>query len=54
MKLIDTPYESILNTAVEEHYLSENRHSGIVANDEVLKYHQTLLKQSNKLKLLKK
>ena len=36
--MIDTPYESNINTVVEEHLSSENRHSGIV-DDEILKYH---------------
>ena len=51
--MIDTPCESIISTAVEEYFSTENRHSGIFVNDEALKYHQTLLKPSNKLKLLK-
>ena len=39
---------------IEENFSSENRLSGIVVNDEVLKCHQPLLKSSKKLKLLKK
>ena len=33
-KLINTPYKSITNTAVEEHFSSGNKYSAIVANDE--------------------
>ena len=32
--MIDTPYESIINTAVEKHFSSRNRYYGIVASDE--------------------
>ena len=46
--MVDTPCEAIINIAVEKLFSSENRHSGIVVNDEVLKYLQNLLKPTNK------
>ena len=52
--MIDTPYESNISSAVEEDLSSENIYSGIAFSNNVLKYHQTLLKPSNKLNLLKK
>ena len=45
--MIDTRCQSIINTAVGEHFSSENRHSGTV-EDEVIKYNHTLLKPLNK------
>ena len=51
--MIDVPCETIINTVVEEHFSPENKHSGIVVSGEVLKYHETPVKLSNKLKLLK-
>ena len=38
-KMIDTSWESNVNTVVEEHFTSENRHSDIVVDEKVLKYH---------------
>ena len=38
-KMIDTSWESNVNTVVEEHFTSENRHSEIVVDDKALKYH---------------
>lgn len=37
--MIDTPFESNVNTAGEKHFSAGNKHSGIVVDDEVLKYH---------------
>ena len=32
-KMIDTPYKRYVNTVVEEHFSSENRHSGIIIQE---------------------
>ena len=34
--MIDTHGESNINTAVEEHFVSKNRHSSIAVNDKIL------------------
>ena len=53
--LIDTPYESSINTAAEEHFLSENTYAfWYCGQSTMVKYHQHVLKLSEKLKLLKK
>ena len=50
--MIDTPCESKINTVVEVNFSLENRYSGIVVNDEVLKYYQYLLKPSKKIEIV--
>ena len=45
-KLTKIPCETNINTVAEKHPSSENRLSGIVVNDEVLKYHEPFLKHT--------